>query len=143
MRIASFAIFALLLLVSCKRPSPDFTVTEKSSDGSRLATIRGFQPKGTIEGYILISFDKNDSGPSASFRQIENSQAGWISANTFAVVAEQARFSSLSSEYYPSGTSESKVRVVVCTKKDMDCSGLLKRLGEAPEVQKIDHFPEN
>jgi hypothetical protein len=144
MRIASLAIFGLLLLTSCKKPSPDFTFIEKSPDGSRLATIRGFQPRGTIEGYILISFNRaNDDGPSASFRQIENGQAGWISDDTFVVVADQARFSSLSSEYYPNGTTDSKVRLVVCTQNDMDCSGLLKHLGQSSETQKIVHFPES
>ena len=144
MRVASLGIFGLLLLTSCQKPNPDFTVTEKSQDGSRVATIRGFQPRGTIEGYILLSFSKGkQDGPEASFRQIEDGELGWISNDTFAVVADQVRFSSLSSEYYPDGTTDTKVRIVVCTKTDMDCTGLLKRLDQSSSARKLAHFPES
>lgn len=144
MRVASLGIFGLLLLASCQKPSPDFTMTENSQDGSRVATIRGFQPRGTIEGYILLSFNRSkQDGPKASFRQIENGKLGWISNDTFAVVADQVRFSSLSSEYYPDGTTDTKVRMVVCSKSDMDCTGLLTRLDQSSAARKIGHFPES
>jgi hypothetical protein len=144
MRNASFVLLALSFVISCKKPKPDFAYTVKALDGSRLAIIRGFQPRGTIEGYILISFEKaNHESPAASFLQIKNGNLGWISNDTFVVVADQMRFQSLSSEYYPDGTTDSEVNLVVCSRNHMDCSSLLDRLHQAAKMREIPHFPEN
>jgi hypothetical protein len=137
-------LFGILLLSSCNRRKPDFIYTEKSLDGSRLAIVQGFQPRGTLEGHVLISFKTSDhESARASFSQIENGEVGWVTGDTFVAAADRIRFDSVSSEYYPDGTTGSRVKFIVCNKSEMDCSELLKRLRQSTEVQVIRHFPEN
>lgn len=141
MRVAKWVLWGVFLLAFCQKPVPDFTLFVPSSDGAHKAVLRGFQPRGTIEGYLLLSFDDQLEG-SATFRQIDNGQIGWIASDTIAIVADALKFNSLASDYFPDGTVKSRVRVIVCAKQDTDCSALAQRLARTPNVKRVAHFPE-
>lgn len=133
----------VLLLTSCQNRVPDFTLTVRARDGQHVAILRGFQPRGTIEGLIVLSFGEgNQSGETATFRRIENGQIGWVAADMLAVVADRMEFNALESDYFPDGTVSSRVRLVVCAKQDTNCSDLSERLARSPSQQHIAHFPE-
>lgn len=143
MRFVSVVLLSALLLTSCQEVVPDFTLTARSSDKGQLATLRGFQPRGTIEGYLVLSFNEGDqAGGTATFRQIENGQIGWIATDTLAVVADRLNFNALASDYFPDGTVKSRVRLIVCARQDMDCSSLAERLNRSSGVHHIAQFPE-
>lgn len=141
MRVAKSALWAAFLLASCQKAVPDFTLSIPSPDGGRKAVLKGFQPRGTIEGNLVLSF-RDEPERTATFRQIENGQIGWIAADTLAIVADRLEFYALDSDYFSDGTIGSRIRVIVCAKQDMDCSALTERLAKAPNVKRIGHFPE-
>jgi hypothetical protein len=141
MRVAKSALWAAFLLASCQKAVPDFTLSVPSPDGGRKAVLNGFQPRGTIEGNLVLSF-RDEPERTATFRQIENGQIGWVAADTLAIVADRLEFYSLDSEYFSDGTIGSRIRVIVCAKQDMDCSDLAQRLARTPNVKHIGHFPE-
>lgn len=141
MRVAKSALWAAFLLTSCEKAVPDFTLTVPSPDGACRAFLKGFQPRGTLEGNLVISF-RDGPERTATFRQIDNGQIGWVAADTLAIVADKLEFYSLNSSYFSDGTIASRIRVIVCAKQDMDCSVLAQRLARAPNVKRIDHFPE-
>lgn len=142
MRVAtSFALWCAILLGACQRERPDFALTISSPGEGHKAALRGFQPRGTIEGYILLSFG-DDFENAAVIRQVENGQMGWVGSDTFVVVADRLKFDSLSSDYFPDGTVKSRIRVVVCARQDMDCSYLMEYLAKGSDIRRISHFPE-
>lgn len=141
MRVARSALWVAFLLASCQKAVPDFTLSVPSPDGARKAVLKGFQPRGTIEGNLILSF-RDQPERTATIRQIENGQIGWVAVDTLAIVADRLEFYSLDSDYYSDGTIGSRIRVILCAKQDMDCSALAQRLARTPSVKRIAHFPE-
>ena len=132
---------ALLLLASCQKRVPDFTLTAPSPDGRHKAFLRGFEGRGTIEGFLLLSFDDSSEEP-AQFRYIKNGRVGWVAPRTLVIVADELDFDRVASSYFPDGTVESEIRVIVCARENLDCSALAERLDRVPNEVRIARFRE-
>lgn len=141
MRVAKTILWAALLLASCGKAVPDFTLSVPSPDGARRAILNGFQPRGTMKGNLVLSF-RDDPERTATFRRIDDGRIGWVAANTLAIVANTINFYSLDNNYFSDGTIGSRIRVIVCAKQDIDCSSLDHRLARASNVKHIAYFPE-
>lgn len=133
-------------LTSCQAPSPDFTSSINNFDGTRAISIRGFQPRGTLEGYITISFSKystNNEVLNATILNIENGNLGWTSSNTFALIADRLEYRKVSSSYFPLGTLDSRIFFTICIRTEMDCSMLDRLMANNSGARHIVRFPES
>lgn len=145
MRAANFILASVALLAACQKRPQDFSVNLRSSDGVRVATLSGYQPRGIAKGYILLTFgagDKKSDKQAITFLQIENGRIGWISKETIAIVADELKYNAMASDFFPDGTVRSRIRVLTCTREYMDCSSIDKQLSDDAKVQIIEHFPE-
>ncbi|WP_114228481.1 hypothetical protein [Sphingomonas sediminicola] len=108
-----------------------------------VATLVGYQPRGTIGGYLTITIaepgDKND--PQLTFGHMLNVHAGWIDGHTLAFVYDALEPRHTQSPIYPTGRVESAVEVVTCNSKYLDCSPLLRRLAKGHTLL-IKQFPD-
>lgn len=143
MRAASLNMALLVLLASCEKREPDFVINMRSPGGGQTASLSGYQPRGISKGHAVLSFKQGqaESGSGlATFHQIKNAKIGWISDDTFAIVADELKFDSISSDYFPDGTVNSRIRLLVCDRQKMDCSSVQWRSGFA--VRQVISFPE-
>jgi hypothetical protein len=142
MRAANQIVILLVgsLLGSCQRAEPDFTFSLESPDGSRTAVFRGYEPGGTIESNLVLSF-RGTGTRSATFREIENGRIGWVGTDTLTVVADKIQYYGLDSDYFPDGTIGNKVRVITCSRQYTSCLDVMKQLEKAKNVKSLRHFP--
>ena len=108
-----------------------------------MATLTGYQPRGTVEGYLTITLakrgDKND--PQLTFGHMLNVHVGWIDDHTLAFVYDALEQRHAQSPVYPNGQVESAVEVVTCNSKYLDCSPLLRRFANGHTLS-IKQLPE-
>jgi hypothetical protein len=145
MRVVTRAlVLATLLLAACGESRPDFEFVVASPHGERKVNVMGFQPRGTIEGYLLLSFGgEAESQSVATFREVTNGTVGWISDRELAIVGDRLRYHGVSSDYFPDGTVRSKVRLLICTRDEMDCSSLEARILNGVTAKELANFPES
>lgn len=129
MRIARLAILAALALSSCQERSPDFTFSLESPDKSRTALLQGYQPRGTIDGWLNLSLPGPGSDRTATFFRMRNANFGWVSPNTLVVVADRLEYGSIASHYAPDGTIRTETRLIICVRNELDCSNLEAGMG--------------
>lgn len=141
MRVVRFALFSALFLTGCQERAPDFSLASRPYNNAHVLILRGYQPRGTIEGYISLSFD-NDQQRIATLRRIEAGKIGWLNEHTVAIIANNIEYSNLDSDYFPDGTVDSRIHVIVCNEKLEDCSFMLKKLLSAASPIVIKQFPE-
>jgi hypothetical protein len=137
-------LLAALLLASCHRSEPDFQFRVPASHGENWFVISGYQPRGTIEGVLLLSFgNRGSSRPEvATFHSILNGSVGWISDMDVAVIADKLVYQNISSDYFPDGTMRTKIRLIVCVRGEMDCSSIEGKLAKESALKIIHRFPE-
>lgn len=138
-------VLTTLLLAACgESRRPDFEFAVPSPHGDRKVDLMGFQPRGTIEGYLLLSFGSEaESKSAATFREVTNGTVGWISDSELAIVGDRLRYNGVSSDYFPDGTVRSRVRLLICTRDEMDCSRLEARILNGVAAKELAHFPES
>lgn len=127
------------LLSGCSQREPDLRFTILSPDGDRTIEVRGFQPRGTIDGKVTVSFDGDDN--SATFYRIKNVTFGWTAPNQVSVVGDSLLYRNVSSHYFPDGTVNSEISFVVCARDKADCSSIERRLRAVGSSRRISHFP--
>ena len=140
MRTAGLTIIAALALSSCQKRVPDFAVSLKSPDNSRIALLKGYQPRGTISGWVNLTFPGPGADQTATFLRMKNADFGWVSSNTLAVVADHLEYGAIGSHYYPDGTTRTETRLITCVRRELDCSNLEARM--ATSRTRIGGFPE-
>lgn len=142
MRGAIRALLAILIpLAACNKSDPDFEFEMRSPDRNHVAVVRGFQPRGTVDGRFILSFSESEDKP-AIFLKITNGVFGWASNNMFAVIGDDLVYRSLSSEYFPDGTIHSEINLVVCDRDNLDCSSIERALLSLRSARRISRFPE-
>lgn len=143
MRAANVLLAATLGLASCQKPNPDFSYAIRSQDGKRAVILNGFQPRGTIEGYLVLAFEANNQRGDAvaTIHHITNGVVGWTSDGKVAVIGNGLGYRGISSDYTPDGTVDSEVRLVTCSRDEMDCSSLEGRIARGRSSKKIAQFP--
>lgn len=94
---------------------------------------------------MVLSFSANDDtdGAVVTIRHMTNGVVGWTSDGKVAVVANRLGYGGVSSEYAPSGTVESEVKFVPCSRDEMDCSSLEARIAKGTSAKHIAGFPES
>ena len=75
------------MLSGCKGRMPDFNIVVRSPNGKHLASITEYEPRGTIDGQLVLLFDKLQKGGPALL-EIHKGVLGWISDDEFAIVCK-------------------------------------------------------
>lgn len=133
----------ILALTACAKSQPDFQWESRSPMGTHVAYVNGFEPRGTLSGKLTVSFATEDSAQkSFVFTHIREAYFGWISKDTFAVIAEKMTFFGLDSQYFPNGTVDNSIKVVLCAKELTDCSSLQNQMSQQSKIRHITSFPE-
>jgi hypothetical protein len=130
----------LLLLAACSRVQPDMVQTLESPIGTNSVVVSTFQPRGTIEGYIVLVFQGSvaDKHRTAWITGLENAKIGWTGDGQFAVVADQLAYNGFSSSYFPTGLVDGKVDAHICVRRVVDCSRLEAQMSKrAIEISKF------
>lgn len=143
-RAVSVGVLLAAVLSGCQRATPDFTETIASPDGDYVAVVRGYQPRGTIDGRLTLAFakDANESEPAVILR-MDQGRAGWLNNDVFAVVASRMEYRSVASDYYADGTVDTRIRLMICVRETMDCSAADRQLDNAAGVKVFARFPED
>jgi hypothetical protein len=110
-----------------------------SPDSDRVIEIRGFGPRGTIDGRVILSFGGEDN--SATFFRIKNVTFGWTAPDQVAVVGDNLFYRNVSSHYFPDGAIDSEISFMVCARDKADCSSIERRLREVGSSRRISHLP--
>src|SRR4051812_46086718 len=120
---------ALLALTSCAQRSPDFVEELAAPSGAFAATFAGYQPRGTIEGFLTVTLAKpgTKKEPQLTFGHMLNVRASWIDDHTLAFVYDALEPRRAQSPIYPTGEAAGGVEIVTCNTKYLDCSPLLRR----------------
>jgi hypothetical protein len=134
------SLIFLLTLSACNNRSPDFQREIRSPQGDKAAILKGFQPRGTISGRLTLSIG-NESSVS-TFLRIRNGVIGWISSNEIAIVSDELIYSGLSSNYFPDGTENSEIRLIICVRRYVNCSPIEARVISNRGVR-LRQFPES
>lgn len=142
MRGAKSALASSLLLVSCGKQVPDFNYAILSPKNNIVATISGFQPRGTIEGSLVVSFGENSNAHIITIIYIKNGSIGWLDSGRLFAVGDHIEYQGIDSYYYPDGTVENAVRFVVCSRDEQDCSLFDKAIKNGVPARKFEQFPE-
>jgi hypothetical protein len=140
MRTAGLTIIASLALSCCQKRPPDFALSVNSPDRSRTAVLEAYQPHGTIDGWINLSFPGPGSERAATFFRMKNADFGWVSSDTLAVVADHLEYGAIGSHYFPDGTTRTETRLLICVREELDCSKLEAQMGE--NRRRIAGFPK-
>lgn len=140
MRTAGLTFIAAMALSSCQKRLPDFEFSLASPDKSRTAEFKGYQPRGTIDGWLNVSFPGPGPEQSATFFRMKNADFGWVSSGTLAVVADHLEYGAIGSHYFPDGTTRTETRLLVCVRGELDCSRLEARMAKGR--RRIAGFPE-
>jgi hypothetical protein len=143
MRSSLFLAVILTSLGGCGQRAPDFIRTIGSPSGGSVASFSGYQPRGTIEGYLTVTVtrvgDKNE--PQLTFGHMLNVRAGWLDQHHFALVYEVLESRHSQSPIFTTGEADSAVEVSTCNTRYLDCTPLLRRLS-AKNSLLIKEFPE-
>ncbi len=134
---------ALLALTTCAQRSPDFIEELPAPSGTSAATFAGYQPRGTIEGFLTVTLAKpgTKNDPQLTFGHMLNVRAGWIDDHTLAFVYDALEPRRAQSPIYPTGEAASAVEIVTCNTNYLDCSSLLRRFVPSHSLV-IMRFPE-
>ncbi len=94
---------------------------------------------------MLLSFSASNDTDTAvvTIHHMTDGIVGWTSDGKVAVVANNLSYRGVSSEYAPSGTMESEVKFVPCSRDEMDCSSLESRIAKGAWAKHIAGFPES
>lgn len=132
-----------LALTSCAQRSPDFVEKLAAPSGASTATFAGYQPRGTIEGYLTVAVAKRGTknDPQLTFGHMLNVRAGWIDDHTLAFVYDELEPRRTQSPIYPTGEAASAVEIVTCNAKYLNCSPILRRFAPSHTLV-IKEFPE-
>lgn len=140
--LLSFAVI-LAMLGGCGQRTPDFTRTIGSPSGGSVASFSGYQPRGTIEGYLTVTItkagDKNE--PQLILGRMANVRAGWLDEHHFALVYDVLEPRHAQSPIFPTGDAESAIELITCNTRHLDCAPLLRRLSARHSLP-IREFPE-
>ena len=145
MRAASLIVIFLFILGACQKREEDFILRSQSPNGNIVALFRGYQPRGISKGIIVLTFvqEAQQSDDSATvFDGIENAEIAWLSDSKLIIIADQIKYRNIDSDYFPDGTINSRVRLVICERQEMDCSSLDKRIKNSRPLHRIASFPE-
>lgn len=142
MRGAKCALASSLLLASCGKQVPDFNYAIRSPKNGIVATISGFQPRGTIEGSLIVSFGEKSNAHRITITNIKNGSIGWLDGGRLFAVGDHLEYQGIDSYYYPDGTTENAVRFVVCSRDEQDCSLIDQAIKNGVPARKFEQFPE-
>jgi hypothetical protein len=108
-----------------------------------VASFAGYQPRGTVEGRLTVTLaePKSNQEPQLTFGHMLNVRAGWLDEHTFGVVYDRLEPRHAQSPVYPNGQANSRVEIVGCNARYLDCLPLLQRLSPNRTVV-IKQFPE-
>lgn len=128
---------------SCEQRRPDFVRTIGSPSGTSTATFSGFQPRGTIDGYLTISLAQPDAAnePQLTFGHMLNVRIGWLDDHKLALVYDILEPRHAESPVYMTGEADSAVEIITCNTRYLDCASLLSRLPPKHTIV-FKEFPE-
>jgi hypothetical protein len=112
----------------------------QSPDRSRTAILRGYQPRGTISGYVTLTFSGPGADRTSTFLRMRNATIGWVAPDALALIADHLEYSSVASHHYPDGTIRTETRLIPCVRGELDCSKLEAAMGT--KKARIGQFPE-
>lgn len=142
---ASQVLFGVIAIgfAGCAKRSPDFERQLSSPSKSIVARFAGYQPRGTVEGYLTVEFSpsKAPADPQITVGHILKLRAGWVDDHTFALVYDTLEPRRLSSPLYLDGEASSQIELVTCNTRYLDCGPLLGRI-DTNHTIKLDQFPE-
>ena len=133
----------LVALGACGKRSPDFVRTISSPSGTSIATFSGYQPRGTIEGYLTVTLAKPGAAkePQLTFGHMLNVRAAWLDNHNLALVYDVLEPRHAQSPIYVTGEADSAVEIITCNTRHLDCTALLRRLS-AKHTIVFKEFPE-
>jgi hypothetical protein len=141
-----FPVFLLLValttaIAGCSKRTPDFTKLARSPTGGTIARFAGYEPRGTIGGVLTLTFQRRkEVAPQITLGHLMQLRAGWLDDHNFALVYDTLELHKLTSPVYPTGETDSKIRIVTCNLKYVDCAPILQRLTPDHSVD-IAQFP--
>jgi hypothetical protein len=136
--------FACAIAVSgCAKQDADFDREVSSPTGQITARFAGYQPRGTIDGHLTVTFAPRSRTPEPQITlgHMLGVKAGWLDDRTFAFVFDLLDQRDFTSPIYPTGEASSAVQIVSCNQRYLDCGPILKRLTPAHSVA-VPQFPE-
>ena len=90
--LRSLLFASVLNLCGCaKERAADFKRDVASPSGKVVARFAGYQPRGTIEGYLTVTFSSPSAKakPQVTLGHMLRVRAGWLNDHTFAFVYNQ------------------------------------------------------
>jgi hypothetical protein len=136
-------VFAMVISGCSEQRTADFDRQIASPSNETTARFAGYQPRGTIEGYLTLSFSpRSGSGkPEITLGHMLGVRAGWLDNHTFVLIYDQLEQRVFSSPVYPTGDVSSEVRIVTCNRRYVDCGPITGRLAANRSIA-IQQFPE-
>ncbi|TFU00052.1 hypothetical protein EUV02_15505 [Polymorphobacter arshaanensis] len=130
-------------IVGCEQRKPDNQREIASLDGKANVTVISYQPRGTIEGYLTLSFapKAKQEGPQIKFGHMLNVKLGWLDERRFAIVYDVLEIRQLASPVFPTGEAQSAVEIIPCNRRYIDCRSLETRLNAKASLA-ISQFPD-
>lgn len=143
---ASFRwIFAatFIAVAGCAPRSADFTRQLVSPSGRIVAHFEGYQPRGTIEGYLTVAFSPRSKivAPQLTFGHMLMVKAGWLDEHTFVFIYDLMDQRDFASPLYPTGEAMSAIQIITCNRRYVDCTAIAARLSPARSIV-LQQFPE-
>ena len=90
---------------------------------------------------MTLAQPPTENDPQLTFGHMLDVRAGWLDEHTFAIVYERLEPRHAQSPVYSTGLVNSRVEVVLCNARYVDCSPLLRRLSPKHTLV-IKQFPE-
>lgn len=137
-------LVSAIVLAGCgKRPRADFDRQVASPSGKLFAHFAGYQPRGTVEGYLTVSFSpqSRERTPEITLGHMLGVRAGWLDDHTFAFVYDQLDQRVFASPIYPTGDVSSMVQIISCNRRYVDCSRIAGRFVPEHSIA-VKQFPE-
>jgi hypothetical protein len=137
------ALACLLALTACIQRKPDMEHLVPSPTGATTARFAGYDPKGSGEAVLTLTFFAKlaSVSPQVRFGRVKALNAGWLDDHTFAIAYETLEPRKITSPIYPSGERDSSVDIVLCDAVRLDCGPLVKRFAPGRSFA-LERFPK-
>lgn len=136
-------VASVVALSGCAPRVADFNRDVTSPSGKTIAHFAGYQPRGTIEGYLTVSFISRSgkTSPQLTFGHMLGVRAGWLDDHSFAFVYDLLEQRHFASPVYPTEELSSAVQIVSCNRHYVDCTSIMARLSPKHSIA-MPQFPE-
>lgn len=143
LRLRLLLASAMVISGCAQQRAADSTREIASPSGETIVRFAAYQPRGTTEGYLTVSFLPRSGSAKAEITlgHMLGVRAGWLDEHTFAVIYDQLEQRAFTSPIYPTGEVSSEVQIVTCNRRYIDCEPIRGRLIINRAIT-IQQFPE-